>query len=187
MVRSGKVVVPLLAVLLVAGCSSGGDEETQAEPQPQYSSADVDFAMGMIPHHGQAVEMADLALEKAGTEQIRVLAGNIKAAQDPEITQFEDLLTSWNKAVPKASGHAHGQLYDGMMTAEQMAELEVAEGPEFEQQWTESMIAHHEGAVQMSETVLADSDSSEVQELAQSIVEAQGEEIAQLQELLKEL
>ena len=65
-------------------------------PEAAFNAADVMFAQGMIPHHQQAIEMADMALDPsvgAGPEVVD-LAARIKAGQDPEIDQMTALLGS---------------------------------------------------------------------------------------------
>jgi uncharacterized protein (DUF305 family) len=71
-----------------------------------------------------------------------------------------------------------------MMTHEQMVQLEAARGPEFDRMWLTMMIAHHEGAVQMAGTELAEGADSDAKALAQQIIDAQQAEIQQMQALL---
>lgn len=205
-------VVPVAAVtgLLLAGC--GGDEgqaagdggpaaaQTTAAPSADdggssveaRNTADVDFATGMIPHHGQAIEMADLAQTKASSPKVKDLAGRVKEAQDPEITTLSTMLTSWDEPVPAATGHTgampgmdHGDA--SMMTSEDMAKLEAATGADFDRMWVDMMIAHHEGAVRMSETEIRNGSNEKAKELAQTIVDAQTKEIAELKRLRTDL
>jgi uncharacterized protein (DUF305 family) len=150
------------------------------------------FATGMIPHHGQAIEMAELASTKAASSKVKDLAGQIKEAQGPEIKTLSTMLTTWGETVPAATGHAeampgmdHGDA--GMMTAEEMTKLEAATGAEFDVMWVDMMIAHHEGAVRMSETELRAGSNEQAQQLARGIVETQTKEITELQRLRAEL
>nr|MCU0299546.1 DUF305 domain-containing protein [Candidatus Nanopelagicales bacterium] len=153
----------------------------------------------MIPHHQQAVEMADRALsaDSGASEQVQQLAEQIKAAQDPEIQQMTDWLQSWNAptAMPGASQGADMQGMDhsghdmggitmaGMMTAEQMDELQQASGEQFDEMWLTMMIAHHEGAVAMAEQVRSSSDPN-VSTLADNIISSQQAEIEQMKAML---
>jgi uncharacterized protein (DUF305 family) len=169
-----------------ATASAGGE---QVEPN---NTVDVDFAAGMIPHHGQAVEMADLALKKASSPKVKDLAGRVKEAQAPEIDTLSTMLTSWGEPIPAATGHSeampgmdHGD--GGMMTAEQMDDLEAAAGAKFDRMWVDMMIAHHEGAVRMSKDEIRDGGNPKAQQLAQVIADAQTKEIAELKSLLTEL
>lgn len=145
---------------------------------------DISFAQMMIPHHEQAVEMSDLALAKPGASaQVRDLATQIKKAQDPEIATMRGWLASWGAptAAPTGMAHDHG---DGMMSAREMAQLEAATGADFDRRWLTMMIAHHEGAVTMSEQVLGTTKDPAVRTLAESIISGQKAEISTMRGLL---
>ncbi|GAA1381286.1 hypothetical protein GCM10009613_06960 [Pseudonocardia kongjuensis] len=174
----------------------------------EHNQADIAFAQGMIPHHQQAVEMSKLATDRAGSDEVRRLATEIEQAQGPEIATMQAFLTAWGAPAPGAMpgmdhesmGHGpdqngmgqggmeqggmdHGGMA-GMMTPEQMGRLEQANGAEFDRMFLEMMIAHHEGAVQMAQTELADGTNPEAKALAQQIVDAQETEITEMRELL---
>jgi uncharacterized protein (DUF305 family) len=201
-----KTVVTLsLAATLVAGLSACGGSNQDAAPRGtsasvSTSNADVVFAQSMIPHHEQAVEMADLALSPNAdaSAQVRGLARQIKAAQAPEIRQMTGWLNGWGAptAMPGSdgsndlgamdhSGHdMAGMSVAGMMTADDMRALAAASETEFDRLWLEMMIAHHEGAIAMAEQVNATSQDPQVRALADAIVIAQNEEITTMQKLL---
>lgn len=123
-----------------------------------HNQADIRFAEGMIPHHRQAVAMAALVPSHSTDPQVIDLAARIQQAQDPEIATMTGWLQEWGVALPEETGHSgmdHGDM-PGMMTDEQMAQLEAARGPEFDRMWLTMMIDHHEGAVQMARTELAE-------------------------------
>lgn len=175
----GMPGLALAALLSVTAC--GGEAD--------HNDADVEFATGMIPHHEQAVAMADLALEQGGPE-VETLAEEIQAAQGPEIETMTGWLESWGEEVPEDMDHMemdgmdHSGM-DGMMTPEQMEDLENAEGGEFDTLWLEMMIEHHEGAIAMSEDQVADGQNADAIGLAEDIAEAQQAEITQMQEMLR--
>jgi len=155
------------------------------------SATDIAFAQGMIPHHQQAVEMADAALDPASdaSPEVKKLAKQIKGAQDPEIQQMTQWLQQWGAptTMPGASGdmdsmdhggHDMGGIaMSGMMTAEQMQQMRQATGSAFDTMWLQMMIAHHEGAITMSEQVKAGSSNEEVTALANAIITGQRAEI----------
>lgn len=74
---------------------------------------------------------------------------------------------------------------DGMMSPEQMEDLESAEGGEFDTLWLEMMIEHHEGAIAMSTDQVADGQNADAVGLAEDIAEAQQAEITQMREMLE--
>ena len=146
------------------------------------TSGDVEFAQMMIPHHEQAVEMADLALANdTASPEVKALAGQIKAAQDPEIQTMQGWLSQWGASQSSGSmDHGSG----GMMSDDDMSSLMGASGPEFNQMWLTMMIEHHEGAVEMAQDVLATTSNPEVEKLATAVVEGQEKEITTMKGML---
>ena len=197
------VTATLAAAALVAACSSGESHSSMSDASKQtipesanFNATDVGFAQGMIPHHAQAVEMADLALEKSTNADVLALAKQIKASQNPEIQTMSGWLQSWGQKVPSTdsmSGGGHdmtdmgGMMMDGMMTEADMEKLESSSGTAFDRLWMELMIQHHEGAVRMSEDELKDGKNPDVKALAQTIVTSQQAEISTMNSLLSKL
>jgi hypothetical protein len=56
---------------------------------------DKAFIEGMIPHHQGAIDMAELALQSAGHQEIKDLAKAIVAAQQQEIEQMQQWQQEW--------------------------------------------------------------------------------------------
>lgn len=155
-----------------------------------HNAADIVFATDMIPHHSQAVEMADMALAKATNADVKSLATKIKAAQGPEITTMTGWVKAWNQPVPKSSMSMSGMTQAssmGMMSDAEMADLDKATGVDFDRMWVKMMITHHEGAVDMSKTELASGQYGGAKMLAQSIITSQTAQIIQLHALAKQL
>lgn len=195
MYRTRSILPALLAAvgLLFAGCgdddANDGGAGTAAETsatQAEFNEADVEFAQGMIPHHAQAVEMAEMVPEQGITQELIGLADAIEGAQQPEIDQLTTMLERWGEDVPSTDMGEHGSMeMEGMMSMEDMDALGAATGAQFEQMWLTMMIEHHEGAVTMAETEIAEGQDTEAQELAQEIIDAQQTEITQMEQMLK--
>ena len=152
-----KILLVLATLLALMGCSANSDSG--------YSSQDIMFAEMMIPHHQQAIEMSDLALQNSKNPEVLAIAQQIKDAQTPEIEEMK----SWG-----ASSDAHmGHMMDGMLSDDEMADLRMASGPEFDRLFLEGMIKHHEGAIDMAEMVI-DSKKADVAALAKAIIEKIG-------------
>lgn len=178
--------------------SSSGDVGTTAAAA--HNDADVMFAQMMIVHHEGAIEMADLAADRAASQQVKDLAARIKAAQAPEITQMTGWLTAWGMPVMSEStsgsmegmdhgGHDMGVSTSaagmpGMMSEQDMAALEAASGAEFDRLFLQQMIAHHQGAIDMSATEIADGANPDAIALARTISSTQQAEISEMQGLL---
>ncbi|KFG71720.1 DUF305 domain-containing protein [Streptomyces mutabilis] len=195
--RTAAITAAAAAALVLAACGANGDSPAGHDghtmsasasapaSQGQHNAADVTFAQGMIPHHRQAVQMADLVPTRAGSAQVKKLAADIKKAQDPEIRTLSGWLTSWGEEVPAEDTmdhSAHGT--GGMMTAEEMDKLEKSSGKAFDTAFLEMMIEHHEGAVSMAKTEQADGAYAPAKKMAEAIVASQSAEITQMNELL---
>ncbi len=204
--RTAVVAASGAAALVLAACGGSGDDTGSAghgghqatdsasaasapASQGRHNAADVTFAKGMIPHHRQAVEMADLAPGRAQSAEVKKLAADIKKAQAPEIEKLSGWLTSWGEAVPAegAMDHSmHGGMegMEGMMSAEEMTALENASGKAFDTAFMEMMIKHHEGAVEMAKTEQADGAHTPARKMAADIIASQSTEIEQMKKLL---
>jgi uncharacterized protein (DUF305 family) len=221
--RSVIFVLPAVAAIALTACgSSSGTKSTTTEtvgtvaaaqfPEASpvaapvvvdaaFNKGDVTFAQGMIPHHQQAVEMADIALDparKAGPAVVD-LATRIQGAQGPEIALMNSWLTAWNQPVmagmkpgetmppgatmPAMEGMEMGAM-EGMMSAADMTALSKASGPEFDTMWLTMMVKHHDGAITMSKTVQTDGQSADVKTLAGTIITAQKAEIDEMNKLV---
>ncbi|WP_101790662.1 DUF305 domain-containing protein [Nonomuraea indica] len=162
------------------------------QPDASFNDADVMFAQMMIPHHQQAVEMAELAETRAKDPEVKELAAKIKAAQDPEIKTMRGWLKEWGKPVPTGmdgmegmEGMDHGM--PGMMSSEDMKMLEEANGATFDKRFVQMMIAHHNGAIEMAKTEQSNGVNPEATELAKTIETTQQAEIEQMQKVLDRL
>lgn len=170
------VCVATVAALISACGSSNSDGDAS------FNDDDVMFAQMMIPHHEQAIEMSDIALDPtvAASPAVVELANEIKGAQDPEISLMKSYLDEWNKSLTPDNGMDHGSMMDGMLTPQELDELALLTGPDFDAKWATAMIAHHEGAVSMANDVIADGTSPETKKLAEEIIAAQQAEIEEL-------
>jgi uncharacterized protein (DUF305 family) len=197
--RIVAAIAALAAATVIPACSSetasttapadhtGHSTVGPGGQQAAFNSGDVTFATGMIPHHQQAVELSALVAGRTANDRLIGLAHQISAAQEPEIVTMKGFLEQWNQSPPDtAGGHgAHaGMGVNGMVDAATMSRLQTLNGAEFDTLWLQSMIAHHQGAVEMSETELADGRNADAKQLAQSIIDAQQAEIAQMKDML---
>jgi uncharacterized protein (DUF305 family) len=179
----------LLAVALAScgGSSSSNPSDTSVVVSADFNDDDVMFAQMMIPHHEQAIEMSDIALDPTvmAADVVKNLALKIKAAQDPEIQQMTGFLSLWNKSLTMDESMDHSDMMSGMLSAEELSRLSTLRGVDFDRAWLTGMIAHHEGAVEMAEAVLKDGVNTAVRELADAIIKGQEAEIAEMRNLIK--
>lgn len=175
--------------LTVAACGSddsSSDSSSSVDAAADHNEADVQFAREMLMHHAQAIEMVDMTEGRDLSPEVQDLAEQIKAAQEPEINTFTKWLTAWDQEVPDTSGgHDMGSMdMPGMMSDEDMTALEDASDADFEDMWLSMMIEHHEGAVDMAETEVADGEYQPAVDLAKTIATSQTSEIDTMQNLL---
>ncbi len=175
-----------LGLALMTACSA--TSTTTVEDDASFNDADVQFATDMIAHHAQALSMVDLTVDKDISPQVEALADDIRMAQTPEIEQMAGWLEGWGEPVPATgrdhAGHDMAAMdMPGMASMDDMAALENADGPEFEQMFLSMMTEHHQGAIEMAQTELDEGANPAAKKLAQEIISAQEQEIAQMQQL----
>jgi uncharacterized protein (DUF305 family) len=163
--RSSIPVVLLVLALpaLTSAAEQGPAPASDPKPRPDlvrqpYSAADVEFVSGMIPHHAQAVLIAGWAASHGARADLRVLCERMVVAQRDEIDWMRNWLRDRGEVVPdanathhrmKMNGVDHDMLMPGMLTPEQLAELDKARGADWDRLFVAGMIRHHRGALQM--------------------------------------
>jgi uncharacterized protein (DUF305 family) len=201
---TGLVGALVAGTLLLAGCADDSSDTAHDGPmmgnsdtsdstsdgaEGTFNDTDVAFARDMIPHHQQAIQMARLAEGQAEDARVLDLADRIEAAQQPEIEMLSGWLEDWDAEtghMDDGMGGMDGGM-SGMMSEQDMHSLMNATGAEFDRLFLEQMIAHHEGAVEMAETEIADGQNADAIALAESIRDSQTAEIAEMEQLLTEL
>ena len=174
-----------VATLLLAGCS--GHSMNHSNDSMGASDADISFVKMMIPHHEQAVKMADMANREGLSAELTELAAAIRVAQQPEIDQMKQWLDEWGVELDSHASHMGGHDMTGMMSDDDMKALDNATGAEFEKLWLTMMIEHHQGAIEMANQVRTDGSESKVRSLAEAIIAAQKTEIAQMTGMLAKI
>lgn len=188
--------------------SANSVQTSSVAPASTQNHADMMFARHMIPHHQQAIEMSDIILAKPGIDpRVVDMANQIKAAQGPEIAQMQGWLDQWGMPgmngmpgnMPHHGGMNHEPMMpgmdgmpgmagmDGMVSPQDMQALKNAQGVEASRLFLTHMIAHHEGAITMSEDAIANAQYPETVALAESIVTNQKQEIETMKQILSSL
>ncbi|MEV0879281.1 DUF305 domain-containing protein [Micromonospora echinofusca] len=157
-------------------------EELRDAATSRHNSMDVWFVRMMIPHHAQALEMAELAGDRAGDPALRALAERIRASQGPEIGMMRGWLQARGLSTDVAD-HDHGSMR-GMQTPEAIRQLAAARGAEFDRLFVRMMTEHHQGAVQMATDLLKVGSDLTLSEFANSVATEQTVEIDRMRELL---
>lgn len=208
--RFATASLAALTVLVLGGCDSDPDAKSASQSGPSVivpgkpgesnqvlsaeeaarqraeddspNSADVSYARMMIEHHSQALEMTELAPDRAESAQVRKLAERIGAAQGPEISAMKGWLKNHGKT-EKSDGHEHGSM-PGMATDAQLAKLRAAQGKAFDQLFLTLMITHHDGAVTMATDVKGQGNNIQIEEMADEVVAQQTSEVTRMRDML---
>jgi len=173
-VAVAAIVVIVAAFAIPIALIGNGDDAEAKE-------TDGAFIAGMIPHHQMAIEMAEMAQERAKHPEIEEMAGAVIEAQSEEIDELsaihEDLFGE-----PVAQGD-HGTL--GLPASEMGMDMEMSmleDAKRFDQMFIDMMVPHHQGAIRMARIELAEGEDSRLQELSTAIIDAQSREIEQMNE-----
>ncbi|WP_028463334.1 DUF305 domain-containing protein [Nocardia sp. 348MFTsu5.1] len=204
-------VAAVAALVMLTACSDTNDDQSAqnrssasltassaaAEPHNQ---ADVMFAQHMIPHHEQAIEMSDVVLAKDGIDpRVIELANQIKAAQGPEIDRMQGWLTEWGQSMMPSGQRTTSSMpgmgmpgdggmgMNGMMSAEDMAALQNAQGVDASRLYLTQMIVHHQGAIAMAQNEIDSGQYPDTIAMARSIADTQQREIITMQNILVSL
>ena len=185
----------LTAALFLSSCSTSASDSHADHPQTDqpvitgqpagYNADDVAFATNMIPHHQQAVDLSAMVPDRSTNAGLVTLADQISAAQQPEINVMNVFLVQWNENPDANSGHGgHGATMQGMVDEATLAKLQSLNGAEFDKLWLESMISHHQGAIEMAKAEVANGDNVDAKTVANNIVTTQEAEIGQMKQML---
>ena len=215
--RPRRTGAALLVVCALSACGGAARSEREGAPRPaadsiaeleaiyrarrdsarvEFSEADVRFVTGMITHHAQAVVMSRLAPTHAADPAVQTLAARIINSQLDEIATMQSWLRERGQPAPaprlegiEPSGHgvAHSMGVPGMLTAEQLRELDRAHGSEFDRLFLTDMIGHHRGAVIMVHDLFGTNGAAQgevIFKLASDIQADQTSEIERMERLL---
>lgn len=202
-----KVVahLSLLAVLSTACATAPGPTTAAAPattvgiPAMPHTPADVHFMSGMIHHHAQAVLMAGWAPTHGASASLQRLAERIAVAQKDEIALMQNWLRTKGEPVPEATpgkmtmsmnGMQHEMLMPGMLTDDQLKQLDAARGVEFDRLFLTFMMQHHQGAITMVDELFGSQGAGQdevIFRFASDVYADQTTEIDRMQKMLEAL
>jgi uncharacterized protein (DUF305 family) len=202
---NAAAVVSLVAIA-AAACATARTSVARAPAPatapaapPAYTAADVHFMSGMIYHHAQAVLIAGWAPTHDASQALRALCERIVVGQRDEIALASRWLQARHEAVPQVdSAHAmmpmmpgmdHATMMPGMLSAEQLAQLDAARGTEFDRWFLTFMIQHHQGAITMVNELFSRGGGEEevAYRFASDVFADQTTEIDRMQKMLAAL
>ena len=210
----------LCSALTIAACSSAPRSAAGTGVQPRasdpgaratnsaqpvsvarypFTAADVHFMSGMIPHHAQAVLIAGWAPTHGASTPVRLLCERIVVGQRDEIALMRTWLRDRNQQVPDSNatrmtmtmnGMRHDMLMPGMLTDDELAQLDKARGVEFDRLFLGDMIRHHEGAITMVNDLFASNGAGQddvVFRFASDVYADQSTEVERMNKMLAAL
>jgi uncharacterized protein (DUF305 family) len=181
-------LVALAAVLVLTSCSEGADHRagspraTPSDASGRHNVNDAAFLRLEIVHHGQAIELAELALRQSQNARLRSLARQIESVQASELTIMHRRLRAWH-AETDGDGHTH--VPPGNLTASEMASLRAVKGLEFDRYWAQMMTFHEMATSEMAGVEQQQGIHPETRSLARALDSAQDRLVNQLLDLLK--
>lgn len=168
------LVIALASLLFLFAFTNISPEEGTSDNS--FNRADVMFMNMMIVHHDQAIEMAELAPNRTDNENILELAGNITEAQREENEQMAEWLRELGYQRPR-DGHRMA----GMASQAQLQKLRNSDGKEFDRLFSDLMITHHRGGIQMAQTFSQRGSNPELIQMEKQMIETQQNEIQMMQ------
>jgi uncharacterized protein (DUF305 family) len=179
-----RIVIGISAVilLLIGAGTYASYQKSQSTKKADAASlvSEQQFMEQMTSHHEDAIQMAEMAKERAKNGQVKALAGGIITVQNKEVTNMKDWYKQWfSKDIP-AMAAMPGMMDDGM----DMGKLSSAK--DFDLEFVSQMIPHHQKAVQMAKDILPKAKHSELKKMANDVITSQTMEIQEMQQLKKE-
>ncbi|WP_369134554.1 DUF305 domain-containing protein [Modestobacter sp. I12A-02662] len=201
-----RLTALLVAVIAVGLLAAGGGLAVALglgrTAPPAADSVDAGFARDMSRHHLQAVEMANLALDRSTDAEVRQLAFDISSTQTNQVGRMQGWLALWG--LPPTSGEvmawmsdgtsghdmshmdgADGAVMPGMATEQELATLRSLSGTAFDVMFLQLVIRHHQGGLEMAEYGAEHAELAAVRQLSRSIAETQTAETTTMESMLR--
>jgi uncharacterized protein (DUF305 family) len=174
-----KKIVLLLTVISISLFLQPASASTHAKSLKNLGMNEIMFAQSMAPHHQQAIELSNMALKNSSNPEVKKLAKAIISAQVREMAQ----LKYWLTATKSSMNMDHDMGMSGMLPKSSLTTLKKLKGGKFDTVFLQSMIAHHEGALEMV-SMLDGTKNSEAKKIASDIRTGQSAEITLMKKLL---
>ncbi|MDQ3644674.1 MAG: DUF305 domain-containing protein, partial [Actinomycetota bacterium] len=144
----------------------------------------------MSHHHGTAIEMSEIAEEKAESPFVKGLAGDIISTQERELEEMGKIHERLVGGELEPDARAHDGLglsaeEAGMTHSPDTNEMLEMAKP-FDRAFVDEMVPHHVGAVKMAEVVLESTEDAELRKLAENIISTQEREIKEMNDFRTE-
>jgi len=159
---------------------TSGTSRPAASTGTSFNDADVAFAQMMIPDHQMTAKMAELAQDKAATEDLKSMAAQMVKGESQTVGTLQGWLKTWGKP---ASGDMAVMTMPGAMTDKDMDMLKSMSGMDFDMMFAQMMVKHHEGSIQMAQDEQAKGASAEAKAMAADMVKTQQAQVSELRKI----
>ncbi|BAY59454.1 peptidase domain-containing protein (plasmid) [Leptolyngbya boryana NIES-2135] len=147
-------------------------------PNDSAARFDVRYLQETIDHHTMAIEMAELAVDKAVNDDLRSLAQGIVDTQTEERSQMQTWLRDW---------YGFNYSPDLNFGEERMIrEMSRMEGAEFEIDFMRQMTMHHEAGISDAVPCTERAGHAELKDLCSNIASTQQSESDQMRQWLRD-
>lgn len=153
-------------------------------------SAELDFLIGIIPHHEAAIDITKSYLKYGGkNKELKKLAKEIIEEHSEETVEMRMLLKEIERLAitDKESERTYLNSYNKMIASHQDMAHEIKTASDVESAYIEGMVIHHQMAVDMAEAILKTTLHDEIKDMAEDIIEMQREEISQMEEIFNDM
>ena len=180
--RAGSIRSMALACVVGMSACTGDDSGREATEgvldrdgaaTQQTEAADVRFLRDMIDHHEGLVVMAERAHERAADDSVRVVAENLHMMQAAERDTMVSMLASMF-----GEQHTPQPMEMHQAQADSLAQMT---GVEHDRYFLETVIAHHQGALDMIDRMLPNLTTDHIRMMAENMRSAQQREIQELE------
>lgn len=165
-------------MLLTAACDNNNDPSgVESVAPPPIPSSDADYIDNLVPHHQQAIDMADVEIAKGTRADVRDMAQQMKDMQQQEIAKMQGIRA-------RVAGSERVQPMRDPHGEEDVASLQQATGPQVDTLFLENMVPHHAGAVSLSHRALENLSDPELRDMAEMTIVMQTREMNEMLDML---
>lgn len=183
----------LIAAGVLAGCSPSPDPATGTSAESMLSertdsmpdeanNTDVHFLGMMVPHHQQAIDMADVLLASDVQDpEVRDLAQRIRDGQQRENEQMATWAAEWGVDADMEMHSRH--IANGMVSPGVYESFTQLEGEELRSRFLELMHFHHREVIAMTQDQVNNGGYGPLRDLATEMVQVQTAEMHEMEQM----
>jgi uncharacterized protein (DUF305 family) len=187
-VHAAVALAALAMLLVLSGCSgsktTNATSGTGGAKPAGHNLADVAFAAHMLPHHQQGADLAAMVPAHSTNADLLKLASGIASTQKSEIMMLVDLVMKWSAQADSDTRGPADKSMTGMVDQSTLTKLGTLNGTDFDKLWLQSMISHHQGALDMANTEVKNGTNPDAVAMAKKMASTQQGEIDQMNKML---